>query len=442
MLVKTENIRENAKSIGMFSRHGKMTTVINSIFKNKDEKVKKDSSDLDFFSRLLDQSTTKQKEAEQKASTRLSSSFYFRATSREKAQGVRPKTPDVGQYHPRRELVESKTVFYSNVREKARASRNTARYTPNCIKSGAVCEYKARKIKKQIDELRTEINSANVDAELLYKNLLIGQDVYEMFKSPSLKFIKPQRSDQNRPGHKENNGGSTMRDDLDGTFKNYNSLISQVVTYTNLKAELKEILKKSQEEVINAVKIPEKLRSYSTSITPIQMQTARAAVGEPRYRYQELGLDISVLDYENNKASARINRATKALDFGKLTNRNAIFRPKETLPYFYDYDQWKATRSEKVKQVAHFKKMIARPEPRVYGGTYVDSSDLMSTFKKVHPKANNSVDMLRSTARNFSIPKEASPYGRLSFLEGSSAAAAPSRNNNKSINTVRALNMS
>ena len=431
MLVRTEGIRENDKSIGMFSRHGKMTTVIHSIFRNKVERTKpKKSIEADLFSRLLAQDNSTLKEKFHKIDNKPSESFYFRAISREKAQPVRSKTPDVGRYRPRHNLVEPKVIYYSSAKEKIEKPVDMNKYLPDCVKNGAVCEFKARKLKKQVDDLRHDLNKSNVDVESLYRNHVISRDVYKLFKTPSLKLLKVDKSELE--DERDTNNVSTIQDGFDGAFQNNHEIINQIINYENVKQELKKVTKQNQKDLDELNKIPEKPRSSTSTPTPLRLQTRRASVGKPRYNYQELGVDISILDQENNSSSFCNDRLRKTCTFDNYSKRKPAFPPKDIVQYFYDYDKWKLTKAEKVKQVVEFDKMISRPQSQGYKGTCADFSDLLNSYKKVRRKANHSFEMNKVTSRKFSIPKETSPLGKLGGAERTPSIIFSSANHGNS----------
>src|SRR4051812_15526770 len=99
MIIKTDAIKETPVSIGMFSRYGKVTTVIHSIFQEKKERAQpKATLENELYKRFLNQDGHNAKENLNKTEGNLEGSYFFKYVSREKIEPKRSKTPDIGRY--------------------------------------------------------------------------------------------------------------------------------------------------------------------------------------------------------------------------------------------------------------------------------------------------------------------------------------------------------
>ncbi len=283
--------------------------------------------DEDIFDRFL---TQENEDSEIKQSQEVEKSlgtFYFRSISREKAQPTRAKTPDVGQYRPKFEIIAPKVVYFTSTKEKISKSKVVDQEAPKCLKNGIFCDFKIRQLQKKIAKLRTVINKTNVDAELLYKNNIINKEVLALFKSPSLKFIHQQppkegemKTDPNIPKHEAYDPGN----------QNSHEIVGKVINYSNLKNELDGLMNKNKENIEKIEnKIADKLCRTTPIPVPFNLQISRPPIAKPKdYSVKkELTLN-STIDYgddRNVKLSFCQEKLRNTCSFDNYSKRKDVF---------------------------------------------------------------------------------------------------------------------
>jgi hypothetical protein len=172
MLIKTDSVKERGNSIGMFSRHGKATALIHSMF--RDEKVIKSTKkkiEDEYLAQMISNKAapTKKKENElRRSADGPRESYFFRYLSREKAQPVKDKTPDSGIYKPKFTVVEPNTVFMAKYVKEDKPENKRHEHEPQCLAGGVNCEFQVRNLKKKIAVVKKEIAASNVDPTVLY----------------------------------------------------------------------------------------------------------------------------------------------------------------------------------------------------------------------------------------------------------------------------------
>jgi len=428
MLVKTDAVKQNNRSIGMFSRNGKMTGLIHSIFREKkDLTLTKKQEDEELFEGFGDQESVHSKEKVRQDPHRTSGSFYFRAVSRERSQPPRVKTPEVGRYRPRFELVEPKSVTYSSTREKLNRTFTVEKQPPLCVKDGTLCEFKIRQLRRKIEDLRKVINSSDVDVEALYRNHLISRNIYKLFKSPSLKMF--HQTPSKAPNEPTNM--TTTQDNLELGFQNSHEIVNKIVTYSNLKEELAGLVNKNKE---NFEKTGHKVNDRPRSSTPtplaFSLQTQRPPVVKPQF--ESFHNEFSVIDLANPMNKTFTNdtlRNTRGFD--KYTKRKPVFPVKESALIFYQFDKYKVSKTDKNRlTTGNFGKIVPRPQLRIKTPSIAEYSDLNKSFNNTRKNQNSSYDMMRTTARRLSFPKESTAKRNIqdrsppSFYAGSKSPQA------------------
>ena len=264
MIVKTDKVKEKGFSIGMFSRGGKATTLLDINFrdKNDEEKMKKiflginlDENEAD------DENKTKYS----RPTTSLSDSkgsFYFNSISREKHPIFkREKTPDSGIYRPKYESIHSRTSSFIYRPSTSSVISNTStdeiikkdkRILPSCLIDGNTCNFKIRDMKRQINKIREQINNSNIDLKTLYNERIIDQKDYNLFKSPSLTLLEKF---ENQP--KTNSALLALQ-------QNPNQLIELVNEYHSLKSDMSNLLAKNIQDLgITRMNIADRPRTTS-----------------------------------------------------------------------------------------------------------------------------------------------------------------------------------
>lgn len=404
MLVKTNAVKENSNSIGMFSRYGKVTTIIHSIFREKKELVKpKKAIESDLFSRFVAQENDQTHERMNTTHERATGSFYFRSVSRDRAQRPRARTPDVGRYRPKYDLVEPKVVNYTSTRERENYASGSD-HRPNCVKDGSGCDFKARQLKKKIIELRREINNSGADVEALYKNNVINRAVLKLFKSPSIKLLKNEVDDKDDQSSSDN---LAALQDYDGNYQKSNAVVSQIIAYHNMKEEYKAMIHKNKE---NLEKCEERIPDRPRATTPIPLQfdyqlPRPPIVKPPKYQGGSSALDLSSTHLETNTTFAN-DRLRNTRGFENYTKRRTLFPGNDISLIFYEYDKFKTTKPNNIKAVPQFGKMKARPGSQQPKESAVDYTDLLKSFQTVARKTDFSFDIRRKSARKFTFPKQ------------------------------------
>lgn len=403
MLVKTDAVKQNNRSIGMFSRNGKMTSLIHSIFREKkDMTSSKNHIEDDLFEGFGDQEAAQPKENARQEMNRTSGSFYFRSVSREKSQPPRVKTPEVGRYRPRFEMIHPKTVTYSSNKEKMNRTFTTEKDPPLCVKDGTLCEFKIRQLRRKIEDLRKVINNTDVDVEALYRNHLISRNIYKLFKTPSLKmFHQTPSKGPNEPTM------VTTQDNLELGFQNSHEIVNKIVAYSNLKEELAGLVNKNKE---NFVKTESKINDRPRSSTPTPLafglQTPRPPI--VKRQFESFHNDFSLSDMGTTMNKTFMNdRLRHTSNFGRSTKRKPIFSVKESALTYYEFDKFKVSKTDRNKVTAiNFGKVVPRPKLRIKNTSIAEFSDLTKSFYSTTKKLNSSYDMKRTTERRLSFPKE------------------------------------
>jgi len=399
-------MKDTGVSIGMFSRYGKVTTTIHSIFHEKKERSQpKQTLENELYKRFLNHENQTTKENLNKTEGNLEGSYFFRYVSREKAGPKRAKTPDLGRYRPKHELTEPKVVYYPAPKEKTTRSRSNDINAPNCVKHGSVCEYKARQLSKKIDVMRTEINTSGADVDLLYKNHLINKTAYNMFRSPSIKLIKRNGDDKNDQENQEDNSNNI--DIFDPAFQKSQGVVAQMTAYNNLKEELKRLTQHNQDVLEKGRStIPEKLRPKTPTPVPLYYQIARPPLIKPSSP-GESQVDISAVTEENNlNKTFGQNPFRNTCNFAHYSRRKSLFNNKDASLVFYEYDKFKVSNVDRNKTTALFHKTAKKPTRETTVGSMAEYSDLMKSFHQVAKKTGFSFDMKRTTKRKLSFPKE------------------------------------
>jgi len=425
MLVKTDAVKQNNRSIGMFSRNGKMTSLIHSIFREKKDLILgKKPEEEEFFEGLGEPESVQAKEKVQQDMNRTSGSFYFRAVSREKSLPPRVKTPEVGRYRPRFELVEPKSVTYSSTRERLNRTSTAEKQPPLCVKDGTLCEYKIRQLRRKIEDLRKVINNSDVDVEALYRSHLISRNIYKLFKSPSLKTF------HQKAGNEPTNM-TTTQDNLELGFQNSHEIVNKIVTYNNLKEELAKLVNKNLE---NFEKTGHRINDRPRSSTPnplaFNLQTPRPPV--VKRQFESFHNDFSMIDLGTTMNRTFMNDTLRnTRGFEKQTKRKQVFPVKESALIFYQFDKYKVSKADSNKVTAgNFGKVIPRPQLKIKTPSIAEYSDLNQSFNKTRKNQNSSYDMMRTTARRLSFPRESTAPRRIqdrsppSFYSGSKSPQA------------------
>jgi len=401
----------------MFSRHGKMTSLIHSIFREKKDISSinpKHANEDDIFDRFLAQENGLNNDKSTLEAEKPSGSFYFRSVSREKAQPLRPKTPDVGRYRPKFDLVEPKVIYYPTVKEKLNKTISYDNRGPSCIKAGISCDYKIRQVQKKVETLRENINKSGVDVESLFKSNQISKGVYKLFKTPSLKVIK-----ENSKGAQGHQSADTIvtQDNYDAGFQNSHEIVGKITTYTNLKEELTSLIQKNKENIKKTVgKIVDKPRPTTPVPLSFDLQISRPPIVKPKqYSKKSFDNDLSFTEttmrQNLNKtlnASFYQERFRKTVSFEKYSKRKPVFPPSETTLLFYNYDKFKVSLANTNKPVVNIGKIPPRPETANANCSSSEYGDLMKSFYGTKRSGNASFDMKRSTARKFAFTKESS----------------------------------
>lgn len=405
MIIKTDLVKETPVSIGMFSRYGKVTTVVHPIFHEKRERPQaKATLENELYKRFLNQNDHHSKEKPTKTDESLEGSFYFRCVSREKSEPKRSKTPDLGRYRPKYESIEPKVIYFPTPKEKSTRARSNEQSMPNCVKHGSVCEFKARQLAKKIEILRNEINNSGADVEALYKSHLINKTTYNMFKSPSITLLKNIGEDKNEQADQDRSADIDIFDPL---LQKSQGVITQMMNYYNLKEELKQ-LHQHNHDVLEKQRqtIPEKMRPKTPTPVPLNQQLTRPPLIKPESTVGSQ-IDLSGISEENN-----INRSfgrdplRHTFNIGLHSRRRSLFINKDASLVFYDYDKFKISKADKNKPIPQFNKVPERQSKEPNTGSIADYGDLLKSFYQVAKRTGFSFDMRKTAKRKFSFPKE------------------------------------
>ena len=418
MIVNTDLVKGNSRSIGMFSRHGKMTGLIHSIFREKKDISSfnpKHNNEDDVFERFLAQDNGANQESSTLEVEKPSGSFYFRSVSREKAQPLRPKTPDVGRYRPKYDLVEPKVVYLPTSKEKLNKTISYDNRGPGCIKDGISCDYKIRQIQKKVNELRSNINKSGVDVEGLYKTNQISKGVYKLFKTPSIKVLN--ENSKGPVGYQSADTIVTTQDNYDQGFQNSHEIVGKITTYTNLKEELGSLIQKSKENIKKKEgKIVDKPRPSTPIPLPFDLQISRPPIVKPKQYSKTGGFDndtsFSQTMRQNQNQSLNWSfyqdKLKHTASFENYSKRKTVFPPSDTTLLFYNYDKFKVSLANTNKPTINFGKNPPRPETANPNCSSSEYGDLMKSFYGTKKSGNISLDMRKTTGRKFKWNKESS----------------------------------
>jgi len=224
---------------------------------------------------------------------------------------------------------------------------------------------------------------------------------------------------------------TTTQDNLELGFQNSHEIVNKIVTYSNLKEELAGLVNKNKE---NFEKTGHKLNDRPRSSTPtplaFSLQTQRPSVVKPQF--ESFHNEFSVIDLTNPMNKTFTNdtlRNTRGFD--KYTKRKPVFPVKESALIFYQFDKYKVSKTDKNRlTTGNFGKIVPRPQLRIKTPSIAEYSDLNKSFNNTRKNQNSSYDMMRTTARRLSFPKESTAKRNIqdrsppSFYAGSKSPQA------------------
>ena len=107
--------------------------------------------------------------------------------------------------------------------------------SPVCLKGVIIGEERTNKLKKEIKNLREELNNINLNLKTLYELGLINDNVYELCCDPELNLVRDDESARHKIYHDSNLQLAT------------NKIVRKVIKYHGLKRQLKYTLEKPHE---------------------------------------------------------------------------------------------------------------------------------------------------------------------------------------------------
>ena len=320
MIVKTDKIKEKGISIGMFSRGGKATILLDNHFrdKNDEEKFRKNFSEKNLRNEEDDEN---KKKYTRPASSLLEcrGSFYFHTTSRDQHPIFkREKTPDPGIYRPKYESIHSKSRSFiyrpaslstiANIPTPDENIKKEKEIIPLCLIDGNTCDFRLRNIKKQIDNIRQQINNSNIDVQTLFNEKIIDEKTYSLFKSSSLTLL------QNYESQPKANAA------LLALQQNPNNLINLINQYYSLKNDIRSILTRNIDDLNNRrLNIADRPRIRSTTPLELRKQLSRP---DHNRRKNDYSAEYSMNKSYMNEAFHKIHKFESATPRKTFMNKN------------------------------------------------------------------------------------------------------------------------
>jgi hypothetical protein len=395
MFVKTDFVKERGNSIGMFSRNGKATALLHSIFRDKKLKIKtkKDVED-DYLARMLNPHAEKKEEKhEAKSLNTTHESFFFRAVSREKAQPPKEKVPDFLSYKPKRSALEPKTAFFAiyTKPEHHRSRSVGGKENPPCLHGGITCDFKVRNLKKKFEKIQQEVNSSEIDIVQLANHRVIDEKTFELFKDPGITLISKF-------------SGNNTNGDL-SSIPNPQPLINLVMKYHKVKQELEHALQHNKEAMEHHEHaIPEKLRPKTPVPIPLHQQLPRPPLIRKTF-YTENSQNTSFQTEGGSPSSTKKSfyndNLRKTHHFDSYTKRKLPFPYEHMKCVFVDADNYRKVKP-RTEPYIDIKKMVDRKGAfgdKVLTNSIADKADMNELFYKTFAAHTYAVDFSKQTGR-------------------------------------------
>lgn len=411
MIVKTNDVKERGNSIGMFSRNGKATALIHSMF--RDEKIIKTTKkkiEDEYLAQMLANKTENKKKVEKEPVRSASvpkESYFFRALSREKAQRTRDRTPDSGIYKPRFTAVEPKTIFMGTY---TRPNSNSVSFTkepPPCLSGGVTCEFQIRNLKKKLEAVKREIKALGLDVPSLYNDRVIDDKTYELCKDPDLNLMKSPPD-----------GGQPLN--------NPAQFANLIVKFHNLKQHLNATYNRNKEEIDHGLhRINENLRAKTPVPIPFKQQIDRPPLIKPpdysrgdTSMQEESGLDTSQNFYNDP--------LRKTHHFDSYPVRKLPFPYQHMKMHFYELQKYvnvKPKREAYIDFDRSNKKVKSAFDTNHLTNSVADKSDLNELFFRTQEHHVPGFTLEKITSRENHFMKG-------SLVRGSPDAVNPEKVNN------------
>jgi hypothetical protein len=394
MIVKTNDVKERGNSIGMFSRNGKATALIHSMF--RDEKVIKTTKkkiEDEYLAQMLANKTEnkKKKEVEPVRSSSVpKESYFFRSLSREKAQKTRDRTPDAGIYKPRFTAVEPKTVFMGTLQRPVSHSVSFSQEAAPCLSGGVTCEFQIRNLKKKIEDVKREIKSLGLDVPSLYNERVIDDKIYDLCKDPDLGLMKPPPE-----------GGNALSNPAQFT--------NLIVKYHNIKQHFNAALNKNKDEIDHSLhKINENPRPKTVVPIPFKHQIDRPPIIKPtEYSRGETSIIEEGGESEVNTSSSFYkDPLRKTHHFDSYPVRKLPFPYQHMKIHFYEMEKYvnvKPKREAYIDFDRSNKKVKSAFDTNHLTNSLADKSDLNELFFRTqeHHVAAFYLDKITSRENHF-----------------------------------------
>ena len=423
MIVKTDKVRERGASIGVFSRQGFATTMLNSHFRDKGYL---------YGNTNLDSSDHHYETPHRKRKTRKTApSSCFRVIPRDKNPRLHiPCAPDVGLYKPSFSQVLSKPISLpinplpNPVRRKASQSP-----TPDDVSTS--CGYKIREIKRLIKKQLEEISAYRFSLQELIKAKLIESEVYERLSDPEMVSLC---TDDGHSRHRQRKiEPSNLQEQAEHAERVYH--MAQEID------RMRETLKKLVDENMQALKekegvSPEKPKVHLNGPVRFDQQVDRPEIVRKDHVNAFEDLDVSRSSLHENS-----HRVRKFIDY--TSRKPYLFEPRENILQHYDvpiktFDLIKPLQNraqiilEKQKKREEFNK-------KEFLNSMCDYINLNKSSEVVSSRKDLSlVDMNKTTSRENHVSRIFERNKSLKARENRRITAAGSNRNQKSLGQINA----
>lgn len=292
MIVKTERVQERGSSIGMFSRQGVLTSLINSNFRDKGYKPPahlhmRNEADL-----------STNESASRGKSPHSTQDHFFRSVSRERNPRIHvPFAPEIGKYKPTFNLVTPKPLIFTFSPMHSPTPRHR-QHMPACLEAGTTCEFKIRDLNRQIGRKLKEIESYNLNVHELYNARLIEREIYRKLSDPEIIMLLA--------GSKRKERQVVEMSRLEEQVPTAEKVYKIVKEVDNLRKALNEIVSKNA-QVLKSKEGENPPLPKKHVVLPIefQKQTERPPTVKKNHRHAFEDLDLNRSTLEGNSHRVR-----------------------------------------------------------------------------------------------------------------------------------------